>query len=276
VVLILIATVLGTNATSIDGDGDGRATPVRVAYGDGESQFGELWLPSVRPAGAPPPVVVLVHGGFWRNSYGLDLMDPLAVDLVGRGAAVWNIEYRRVGELGDGWTGTLADVAAAVDEVATFATEFDLDGGDIAVVGHSAGGHLALWAASRQLLPSGAPGAAPIVTPRLAVGLAPVADLVAAARDGVGDGAVVDFLGGGPSDVPERYAIATPSPAKGVDVVVVRGGSDDIVPAAYTTPPGSRPGTVTVVDVAGEDHFDLIDPSSRSWAATLSALGLVS
>jgi hypothetical protein len=112
------------------------------------------------------------------------------------------------------------------------------------------------------------------VTPGAAVGLAPVADLAAAERDGVGNGAVGDFLGGGPADVPDRYAVATPAVADDVSVVVVRGGADDVVPAPYTTPPGSRPGDVTVVDIAGDDHFDLIDPSSRSWAAALGALGL--
>jgi acetyl esterase/lipase len=144
----------------------------------------------------------------------------------------------------------------------------------VSVVGHSAGGHLALWLASRTLLPAGAPGGSPIVTPARAVGLAPVADLAAAQRDGIGSGAVGDFLGGGPADVPDRYALATPAIAGGVDVTVVRGSADDVVPAAYTLPPGSNSGSVTAVDIAGDDHFDLIDPSSRSWAATLAALGL--
>ena len=217
---------------------------------------------------------MLVHGGFWRKIYGLDLMDPLAADLVGRGVAVWNIEYRRVGHDGGGWPGTLTDVAAAIDLLPRSAPTIASTSTTSAVVGHSAGGHLALWLASRPLLPAGAPGSDPIVTPRVAVGLAPVADLAAAERDGVGNGAVGDFLGGGPADVPDRYAIATPAIADGVDVTVVRGSADDVVPAAYTLPPGSDPGSVTVVDIAGDDHFDLIDPSSRSWAAALAALGL--
>ena len=168
----------------------------------------------------------------------------------------------------------MTDVAAAVDLLAAIGPDHRLDVDDVAVVGHSAGGHLALWVAGRRLLPAGAPGSDPVVTPRVAVGLAPVADLAAAERDGVGSGAVGDFLGGGPADVPDRYAIATPAVAEDVDVVVVRGSADDVVPAAYTIPPGSRPGDVTVVDIAGDDHFDLIDPASRSWAAALSALGL--
>jgi acetyl esterase/lipase len=248
--------------------------PVRVPYGGDEWQFGELWLPDARAATVRTRVVVLVHGGFWRRIYGLDLMDPLAADLVRRDTAVWNIEYRRVGQPGGGWPGTLTDVAAAVDLVAAIAADHGLDGDEVSVVGHSAGGHLALWAAGRALLPADTPGSDPAVTPGAAVGLAPVADLAAAERDGVGNGAVGDFLGGGPADVPDRYAVATPAVADDVSVVVVRGGADDVVPAPYTTPPGSRPGDVTVVDIAGDDHFDLIDPSSRSWAAALGALGL--
>jgi acetyl esterase/lipase len=144
----------------------------------------------------------------------------------------------------------------------------------VSIVGHSAGGHLALWLASRAVLPAGVPGSDPVVTPARAVGLAPVAALAAAQRDGVGSGAVGDFLGGGPADVPDRYAIAMPALAGGVELTIVRGTADDVVPAAYTVPPGGDSGRVTVVDIAGDDHFDLIDPSSRSWAAALAALGL--
>jgi acetyl esterase/lipase len=244
--------------------------PQRIRYGDGEWQFGDLWLPPDSPAA----IVVLVHGGFWRKIYGLDLMDPLAADLVGRGVAAWNIEYRRVGHDGGGWPGTLTDVAAAVDLLRTIGSDHRLDVDAVSVVGHSAGGHLALWLASRSLLPPGAQGSDPFVTPVRAVGLGPVADLAAAERDGVGNGAVGDFLGGGPADVPDRYALATPGIAGGVNVTIVRGSADDVVPAAYTLPPGTDPGSVTIVDIAGDDHFDLIDPTSRSWAAALSALGI--
>jgi acetyl esterase/lipase len=247
------------------------AEPERIAYGDGEWQFGDLWLPPDQPAA----VVVLVHGGFWRKIYGLDLMDPLAADLVGRGVAAWNIEYRRVGHEGGGWPGTLTDVAGAIDLLGSIGPghRLDVEGDGVSVVGHSAGGHLALWLASRALLPADAPGSNPVVTPARAVGLAPVADLAAAQRDGVGSGAVGDFLGGGPADVPDRYAVATPAIAGGVELTVVRGSADDVVPAPYTVPPGADSSSVTLVDIAGDDHFDLIDPASRSWAAALNALG---
>ncbi len=98
-------------------------TPDRIAYGNDPAQWGELH----RPDGPSRGVVVVVHGGFWRAQYGLDLMDPLAGDLVGRGFAVWNIEYRRVGQDGGGWPGTLVDVGAAIDELADVATTTPVD-----------------------------------------------------------------------------------------------------------------------------------------------------
>ena len=243
------------------------SAPETIAYGDDPSQFGQLWTPG--GAAAAVPLVILVHGGFWRAAYGLDLMDPLAADLVARGYAVWNIEYRRVGQPGGGYPGTLLDVAAAVDAVAGVAADHRIDLASTVVVGHSAGGHLALWAAGRESLADGAPGAHPLVVPRLAIGQGPVFDLVAGDERGLGGGAVTDFLGGSAGDVPERYAVASPSTTSGVALAVVRGEDDDIVPAAFTVP--TPPGDVTVVDVPG-DHFTLIDPSSAAWQAVIALI----
>ncbi len=132
-----------------------RRGSARFRYGPGPSQVAELHLPQSRPC----PVVVLVHGGFWRVPYGRPLMAPLARGLAARGFAAWNIGYRRVGERGGGWPGTFADAAAAVDALADLAREHGLDLDRVASVGHSAGGHLALWTAARPGLPDGAPGA---------------------------------------------------------------------------------------------------------------------
>jgi acetyl esterase/lipase len=212
---------------------------------------------------------VLVHGGFWRARYALDLMDPLAADLVARGFAVWNVEYRRVGQDGGGYPGTLADVGQAVDRLADL-TEQPLDVGRVAFVGHSAGGHLAFWAAGRDHLRAGQPGSSPALLPGLVIGLGPVGDLVEAARLGAGDGAVLDLMSGTPDELPAQYEAANPAIGPGVVVAVVRGERDDVVLPEYSVPDSAT--RVTEIDVAGEDHFDLIDPASRSWAAAVDIL----
>lgn len=239
--------------------------PRRITYGDDPSQFADLYLPVDTTTSLP--VVVLIHGGFWRAQYGLDLMVPLAQDLIARGYAVLNIEYRRVGS-GGGYPETLEDVAAAIDVLPAQSVALDLD--NVVFIGHSAGGHLSLWAAGRSALPAGAPGADPLVVPRLAIGLGPVFDLAAADAAGVGSGAVTGFMGGSAADLPAEYAIATPSTTAGVSLAVVRGVLDDIVPASFAVP--TPIGDVTVVDIDGEDHFDLINPASKSWAAVIELL----
>lgn len=124
--------------------------PVVSYYGPDPAQFGELWLPGT----APGETVVLVHGGFWRARYDLSLGRPLAADLVRRGYAVWNLEYRRAGA-GGGWPATFEDIAAGIDHLA----DLPVGTSRVVAIGHSAGGHLAAWAAGRAGLPPGAPGA---------------------------------------------------------------------------------------------------------------------
>jgi acetyl esterase/lipase len=243
-----------------------------IAYGPDSSQFGQLWMPAA--AAGPMPVVVLIHGGFWRAEYGLDLMNGLAADLAGRGYAAWNIEYRRVGD-GGGYPETLDDVAAAIDALSTIAPDHGLDLTNVVFVGHSAGGHLALWAAGRSALPAGSPGADPLVVPRLAIGQGPVVDLIDGDRLGLGGGAVTAFMGGTAPDHPDRYAIATPSIVAGVEYAVVRGSQDQIVPAQFTLPMGAdplHPPGISVVDVDGADHFALIDSTSTAWQAVISLI----
>jgi len=239
--------------------------PARHAYGPDPSQFGEL----TRPDGASRGTVVLIHGGFWRARYDLDLGRPLAADLAARGYTAWNIEYRRVGN-GGGWPATLTDVAAAIDLLATL----DVDGRHVAAVGHSAGGHLAAWAASRPNLPADAPGADPAVRLSGAVAQAGVLALDRAARDGVGNGATVDLLGGGPDDVPDRYAVADPVALvpPPVPVLCVHSRSDESVPyylaEAYVAAAGP---TARLVEVTG-DHMAVIDPRDPSWQLVVDEL----
>ena len=245
--------------------------PLTHAYGDSLEQFATLSVPATP---GPHPVVVLIHGGFWRAAYGLDLMEPLAADLVGRGYAAWNIEYRRVGQPGGGWPGTLEDVAAAIDKLADLADDAELDLTRVSVVGHSAGGHLALWACGRGALAPGVPGADPVVEVAAAVGLAPVTNLRMGAAERVGNGAVVDFLGGSPEEFPDRYAVAEPNLSGGAQYAVIEGDTDDIVAERFARPdrPGTDTSKVTFVLIPGADHFDVIDPRHKAWTAAVAEL----
>jgi acetyl esterase/lipase len=255
---------------SADRSGAAEHTPeacTTVAYGSHPDQVADLYLPD----GPPPPagwaIVVLLHGGFWRERYRRELMAALARDLVAHGWAVWNVEYRRVRGAG-GWPTTLEDVAAAVDHLADLDAPVDL--GRLAVVGHSAGGHLALWVAGRMRLPEGAPGGRPRIVPRAVVGQAPVADLRAAEAAGLSDGAVREFLGGGPAEVPERYLAADPAElvGHGLPVLLVHGHGDTDVPCeqsesylAQATLAGDR----VELEIGPGGHMGLIDPASDAW-----------
>jgi acetyl esterase/lipase len=241
-------------------------------YGDAPAQVCELH----RPAGPPHAVAVLVHGGFWRARYDRTQEHAVAADLVARGWAVWNIDYRGVGEgicAGGGWPATFEDVATAVDLLAEVAPDLPLD--RVAVIGHSAGGQLALWIAGRHRLPAGAPGAGPRVRPGAAVAQAGVVDLEQAARDGVGDGAVVDLLGATPDDDPERYAWTSPVALVplGVPVLVVTGDQDESVPwrlsASWTAAARAAGDEVTLHVEPGDGHMGHVDPASRVWAVAV-------
>jgi acetyl esterase/lipase len=246
-----------------------------VRYGRHHSQIGELWHPG--QADGPLPVVVLIHGGFWRAVYTKRLMRRLAAAVTHARVAAWNIEYRRTGALGGGggWPATFEDVAAAVDHLAHI-PGVDLD--RVVTCGHSAGGHLALWAAARGRLPEGAPGAAPVVKLRGAVSLAGVVDLVEAAAAGLGAGAVQALLGGEPDEVAERYALASPAALLpfGVPQVLVHGLDDTTVPPGsserYQRAAEAAGDTVTYLPQAGADHMAMIKPTSPAWPAVAAEL----
>ncbi len=258
--------------------GDSGITTERVSYGDHDEAVADLWLPA---GGGPAAVVVLIHGGFWRQDFGLDLMDGLAQSLAERGYAAWNIEYRRVGGAG-GWPETFLDVAAAVDHLPDVVPAGDavvtLDLERVAVVGHSAGGHLAAWVAGRAGLSEGAPGSRPRVRPILAVPQAGVLDLVACAEQGLGGSACPDLVGGSPQDVPDRYALASPVALvpTGVPVVCVHGALDAIVPIEqsqrYVAAARDAGDAADLVVVDDADHFSVIDPDHEAWQVVLDRL----
>jgi acetyl esterase/lipase len=235
-----------------------------VRYGDHPDQLANLHLPAGE--GGPWPVVVIVHGGFWRERWDRTTVTPLARDLAARGYLAWNVEYRRVGQEGGGWPGTLDDVAAAVDALADVD---EADTGRVVAVGHSAGGHLALWLAGRDT---------PRVRVRAAVSLAGVADLESGARAGLGDGAVADLLGGSPDEVPERYAHASPAALVplGVPQLLVHGGRDETVPPAqsrdFAESARAAGDEVELVELARADHVDVIDPGHEAWAVVVERL----
>ena len=247
---------------------------IEIPYGDGPDQVGDLRLPDGSDLA---PVAVLIHGGFWQEPFKRDLMERLALDLRRRGFATWNLEYRRVGASGGGWPQTATDVATGVDHLAALASSYPLDLSRVALIGHSAGGHLALWAGARQQLPEGAPGAQPQVLPTYLVSLAGVADLEEADRTGLGGGAVASFLG--PSrDRSAIYPAASPRALVplGVPQLLVHGADDRIVPTSqserYTAAARTAGDEVELLLVPGADHFDLIDPSSAAWIATAARL----
>jgi acetyl esterase/lipase len=238
-------------------------------YGADPAQFGELSLPS---DGRPLGTVVVLHGGFWGDRYDLSLGRPLAADLAGRGYAAWNLEYRRVGN-GGGWAATFEDVAAGIDLLATL----PVDATRVAAVGHSAGGHLGVWAAGRSMLPDGAPGARPAVAVTGVISQGGVLGLADCARDRLGEDAAVKLMGGGPDELPEPYRLADPmtwlpSPA---NVVCLHSRADQRVPYSYSERYVAAAlavgGRARLVETFG-DHFTLIDPATTDWAVAVAAL----
>ncbi len=272
---------------------------VRIAYGPDPSQFGELYLPGgEKPVPGPWPVVVVIHGGFWRARYGLSLGTPLAADLLTQGFAVWNIEYRRVGN-GGGWPTTLIDVAAAVDHLAVIAqlgpevfrqahgtsggrardapgepARGTIDLSRVIALGHSAGGHLAAWLGARPRLAP--PYGPPLAAVTGVVSQAGVLDLEGASSDRLGDGATDAFMAGAPR--PTDWATASPIRQLPLDVPIrcVHGDRDDTVPieqsARYVSSARLLGGDAELITVPGGDHFGVITPGDPGWTACARAV----
>ena len=241
-----------------------RRPATRHRYGDHPRQVADLHRP---PGPGPHPVVVVLHGGYWQPPYTKLIMRPLCADLTRRGFAALNVEYRRLGREGGGWPQTFDDVATAIDHLAE--PEVDGAGLDLArvtMLGHSAGGQLALWAAGRGELPAGAPGAGPRVVAERVLALAAVCDLERAGRP------AHELLGGGPADVPERWEQADPMRRipLAVPVGLVHAPGDRTVSVRrsrdYVAAARSAGAEVTLAEPPG-GHRDPIDPGSAAWRA---------
>jgi acetyl esterase/lipase len=230
-------------------------------YGPHREHRADLHVP--RNGDDSHPVAILIHGGYWRAFYGKVVMKPLAADLVRRGYATWNIEYRRIGRRqGGGYPMTFDDVAAAIDELAALGDP-RLDLADVTLVGHSAGGHLALWAASRS--------DSPVALSRV-IAQAPITDLVACGAPAHA------LMGGTPDDYPDRYAASDPMQLLpiGVPVLIVHGADDMTIPIArtraYVTAAQAAGGRIDLVEPTPGGHRSHVDPRSAAWHAAIDWL----
>jgi acetyl esterase/lipase len=252
-----------------------RANPTKtIAYGPAPHQFAELWLPKDK---GPHPTVIMIHGGCWLASLpGTELMAYISEDLRKAGYAVWSIDYRRIGEDGGGYPGTFLDTAAAIDKLRDVAPTHNLNLKKLVVIGHSAGGHLGMWAAARRRLPKSSPLAQADPLPIVAVvSLAGINDLAAYRAEGpsaCGGSETIDSLVGASTRRGDPYADTSPAALLpiGAKLVVISGGLDKIVPESFgmrfvhaASKAGDQDVSGAVFTKAG--HFELIDPTSEAW-----------
>jgi acetyl esterase/lipase len=229
----------------------------RIAYGTDRTQFGEIRLPK---SSGPFPLVMNIHGGFWRAAYDLAHAGHLCAALTGKGLATWNVEYRRVGNAGGGWPGTFEDVRNAYRFLPQLAQRYKLDATKVLVMGHSAGGELALCLAAHE------PSLQHVIS------LAGVVDLRQAWELHLGNDAVAGFLGGTPSQIGDHYREADPmqlSVPRTTKQWLIHGADDNVVPAVlsrnYTEQKKKRGEDAHYLEISTAGHFELIDPRSKAW-----------
>jgi acetyl esterase/lipase len=247
-----------------------------IPYGREPQQAAELRLPMGEGL---HPVVVLVHGGCWQAPWAMDHVRALAAALTAEGFATWSLEYRRLGDPGGGWPGTLEDVARGADHLREVATAHRLDLDRVVAVGHSAGGQLALWLAARHRLAPDSPlrGPKPLRL-RGVVSLAGVLDLRAGAEGEVCGDSIPRLLGGPPVERADRIAQASPIELLplGVPQRLVCGALDTLVPnelsRRYQAAARAKGDAVALEVVDGAGHFELVDPASRAWPAVREAV----
>ncbi len=263
-----------------------RAPPpfdLRISYGSDPSQFAELRFPKGK---GPFPLLFVVHGGFWQSVYDLSHIGHLCAAFTSTGVITCNVEYRRIGNPGGGWPGTFQDISLATRYILQYlSNDSRFDQARRAIIGHSAGGHLALWLVGSHRISK--------VSPlhndqkqeiRMAISLAGVSDLRSAWKKKLGHGIVTRLMGGTPGEHPDRYNAGSPIELlpTGARQVLVHGSADDTVlvsqSEAYVEKAkklGDRP---TLVKLNGIGHYELIDPKSEAWltvsGAVLSLFGL--
>lgn len=249
--------------------------PERVRYGADSNQVIDLWRPGTP---GPHPVIAMIHGGCWQASVAsLHIMDWAAADLAARGVAVWNIEYRRVDQPGGGYPGTFQDVAAAIDKLAAEAKTRGLrTGNGLVVLGHSAGGHLALWTAARRRIrgrsgvsPLAAPGPAPTKV-RAVIDLAGIPDLEHDLTTACGPEPVKALIGPATPGHADVYGDVSPAHMLpiGAELFVIHGAQDTTVRpevgAAFAAKARAAGDRVTVLTPPG-GHTEEISPGSAAW-----------
>ena len=255
----------------------------RVKYGQDSQHFAELRLPNGK---GPFPFLFVIHGGFWQSAYDLSHIGHLCAAFTNEGIITCNLEYRRLGDLGGGWPGTFQDVGLATDRILEiFSSDPRVDAARTAVIGHSAGGHLALWLANRHRISDASPlHSAQKYRLGSAVSLAGVCDLRMAWKQRLGNGVVTRLMGGTPDQYPDRYDAGSPIellPA-GTRQVLIHGLVDDVVPVSQSEKfveraeqTGEKP---SLIELDNTGHFELIDPESDAWSkvvgAVLPVLGL--
>jgi acetyl esterase/lipase len=236
----------------------------RSFYGPATLQFGDLRVPDSVPSS---PVAIVIHGGFWRNRYGLGYIVPVCEALTALGIATWNLEYRRIGDSGGGWPGTFEDVSAGAEHLKSLAVEFNLDLNRVVTVGHSAGGHLAFWLASEKKWIAGA------------VSLAGVLDLRRTWELGLSDNVVAQFLGGSPMQVPDRYDFASPLERLpiGIRQKLFHGTADTSVPyeisKKYVQAAKSSGDDAELIAFEGAGHLEVVDPRTKEFERVRETIG---
>ncbi|HEU5400982.1 MAG TPA: alpha/beta hydrolase [Terriglobales bacterium] len=252
----------------------------RLHYGQNANQFGDLRIPA-QPG--PHPVVVLVHGGCWKAQYAtLRDLAPMGDALKKNGIATWNIEYRRLGQAGAGWPGTYLDVGNAIDHLRRIAPKYNLDLRRIVVVGHSAGGHLAIWSATRQHISPKSPLYLPKPLPiRGIVNLAGTVDMtqnINHMESECKDAVVTGMLGGSPESVPDRYkqVSANVMLPLGIPQVLIWGERDNFIPRPlaeeYVRAAKQAGDRTQLILVPSVGHFETASPTSSAWPIVRNAI----